>query len=110
MGIPARLLVHSCTYEAPATRDRDGNVTYGTAQSVSNVRFEVIEATAKSDVGETKDDRLTMYYCVGVSTPALTPEELAKVTFDGKAYTIRSVQPRYTQGGSTVHHYEAALV
>lgn len=104
------LLIHSCTYEEPATRDRDGNATYGTAKSVSNVRFVPIEATVKSDVGETKDDRVTMYYCPGISTPDFVPKELAKVTFNSEVYTIRSVQPCYTQGGTSVHHYEAALV
>ena len=104
------LLIHTCTYEAPATTDRDGNKTYGTAQQLTNVRLVPVLATAKSDVGETKDDRLTLYYQPGVSSPSITPEELARITWNSEVFTIRSVQPCYTQGGDTVHHYEAALV
>ena len=105
-----QLLIHSCTYEAPATIDRDGNKTYGTAQSLSYVRFVPVLAAAKSDIGETKDDRLTLYIAPGITSPDVVPEELAKVTWNSEAYTIRSVTPCYTQGGDTVHHYEAALV
>lgn len=104
------LLIHTCTYEASAGTDRDGNKTYGEAKQLTNVRLVPVLATAKSDVGETKDDRLTLYYEPFVSQPAIIPEELARVTWNGEAYTIRSVTPCYTQGGDAVHHYEAALV
>ena len=105
-----RLLIHTCTYEAPATTDRDGNKTYGTAQTLTNVRLVPVLATAKSDIGETKDDRLTLYIAPGITSPDVTPAELARVTWNSEAYTIRSVTPCYTKGGDTVHHYEAALV
>ena len=104
------LLIHTCTYEAPATTDRDGNKTYGTAQTLTNVRLVPVLATAKSDVGETKDDRLTLYIAPGITNPDVTPAELARVTWNGEDYTIRSVTPCYTCGGDEVHHFEAALV
>jgi hypothetical protein len=104
------LLIHSCSYSAPAEIDRDGEITYGEAVTLEHVRIVPVLATAKSDVGETKDDKLTLYYAPAISTPAIIPEELARVTWGGKAYTIRSVQPCYTQGGETIHHYEAALI
>ena len=104
------LLIHSCTYAAPAGTDRDGNATYTEPATLEHVRIVPVLATAKSDVGETKDDKLTLYYAPFISTPAIIPEELARVTWGGKAYTIRSVQPCYTQGGDEVHHYEAALI
>ena len=44
-----QLLIHSCTYAAPASTDRDGNKTYGTAQTLTNVRLVPVLATAKSD-------------------------------------------------------------
>lgn len=104
------LLIHSCTYAAPAGTDRDGNATYTEPATLEHVRIVPVLVTAKSDVGETKDDKLTLYYAPFISTPAIIPEELARVTWGGKAYTIRSVQPCYTQGGDEVHHYEAALI
>lgn len=108
--IPQRLLVHTCTYETPSGYDRDGEPTYNEAVTLSHVRFEAVIATAKSDVGESKDDKLTLYYEPFFSNPAIVPVELARVTWGGNAYTIRSVTPHYTQGGDAVHHYEAALV
>lgn len=104
------LLIHSCTYAAPAGTDRDGNETYGTPATLEHVRIVPVLATAKSDVGETKDDKLTLFYAPGISTPAIVPEELARVTWKGADYTVRSVQPCYTQGGEIIHHYEAALI
>lgn len=110
MGIPVNLLIHSCTYEQPTGKDRDGNITYGTPQTLEHVRFEAVEATEKSDIGETKDDRLTMFIDCETTAPAVVPAELAKVTWLENVYTIRSVTPRYTRGGVTVHHYEVALI
>lgn len=110
MNIPKRLLVHTCTYKEPTGYGRDGGATYGTPSSLTFVRLEPVLATAKSDIGETKDDRLTLYYAVGVSSPAITPKEGALVTWNNADYTIRSVQPCYTQNTGDVHHYEAALV
>ena len=104
------LLIHTCTYAAPAGTDRDGNATYSTPATLEHVRIVPVLATAKSDVGETKDDKLTLFYAPFISTPAIIPEELAQITWNGATYTIRSVQPCYTQGGDEVHHYEAALV
>jgi hypothetical protein len=104
------LLIHSCGYSTPAETDRDGNTVYSEEVTLEHVRIVPVLATAKSDVGETKDDKLTLFYAPFISTPAIIPEELARVTWGGKAYTIRSVQPCYTQGGDVVHHYEAALI
>ena len=104
------LLIHSCGYSTPAEIDRDGNITYSEEVTLQNVRIVPVLATAKSDEGETKDDKLTLYYAPFISTPSIIPEELARVTWNGAAYTIRSVQPCYTQGGDVVHHYEAALI
>lgn len=110
MDISKRLLIHTCTYSTPTTYDRDGNPTQSEAKTLLNVRLGAVLATAKSDIGETKDDKLTLYYAPGVSSPELVPVEGASVVWNGGSYTIRSVKPCYTQGADTVHHYEAALV
>lgn len=104
------LLIHTCTYYAPSTRDRDGNITYNEGVALSNVRLVPVLATMKSDVGETKDDKLTLYVAPFSSTPQIIPEELAKISFKNCDYTIRSVTPCYAKDGDAVDHYEAALV
>ncbi|MCQ2273052.1 MAG: minor capsid protein [Bacteroidales bacterium] len=104
------LLIHSCTYEAPAASDRDGNINYGLPVELQRVRVVMELATVRTNEGEAKNDVGTLYYSPFESSPQIIPEELARVTWQGKAYTIRKVYPCYTQNGDTVHHYEAALV
>lgn len=104
------LLIHTCLYEEPAASDRDGNLILGEAVTLDRVRITPVLATQKANEGETKDDKLTLYYAPFISTPQIIPQELARITWQGKAYTIRSVQPCYTKDGDTVHHYEVALV
>ncbi len=110
MNIPERLLIHSCTYTPQGSYDRDGNPTPGTSVTLAHVRIEPVLATMKATEGESKDDKLTLFYDPTQSTPAIIPAELAKVTWNGAVYTVRSVQPCYTCGGDSVHHYEVALV
>lgn len=108
--IPLRLLIHNCTYSTIAGTDRDGNRIYN-EQELQHVRFApVTTETASAAAGETKNDRLTLYIDVANTTPAIIPQESARVTWNGEVYTIRAITPRYTMGGDTVHHYEAALV
>ena len=104
------LLIHTCTYSEPTGYDRDGNETMSEAKTLTNVRLVPVLATAKSDIGETKDDRLTLYYAPGISAPEIVPKEKAQIVWNGGTYTIRSITPCYTQGGDAIHHYEAALV
>lgn len=104
------LMIHSCTYEAPATSDRDGNKIYGEPVELQRVRVVMELATVRNTEGEAKNDVGTLYYAPFISSPKIVPEELARVTWQGHAYTIRKVYPCYTQDGEFVHHYEAALV
>ena len=104
------LLIHSCEYEAPAANDRDGNTTYAEPVTLQRVRVVMELATVRNTEGEAKNDVGTLYYTPFKSSPQIVPEELARVTWQGKAYTIRKVYPCYTQDGEFVHHYEAALV
>lgn len=104
------LMIHSCTYEAPATSDRDGNKTYSEPVELQRVRVVMELATVRNNEGEAKNDAGTLYYTPFVSRPQIIPEELARVTWQGKTYTIRKVYPCYTQDGELIHHYEAALV
>lgn len=103
-------LIHTCTYEAPANSDRDGNKTYEEAVTLQHVRVVMELATVKNNEGEAKNDVGTLYYAPFTSTPQIIPEELARVTWQGKTYTVRKVYPCYTQNSDVIHHYEAALV
>ena len=104
------LLRHPCTYAAPATSDRDGNKTYGEPVELQRVRVVMQLATVRNNEGEAKNDVGPLYYMPFLSSPPIIPEELARVTWQGHAYTIRKVSPCYTMNGDAVHHYEAALV
>ncbi len=104
------LLIHSCTYEAPAANDRDGNKTYAEPVTLQRVRVVMELETVRNNEGEAKNDKGTLYYTPFISTPQIIPEELARVTWQGKPYTIRKVYPCYAMAGDAVHHYEAALI
>ena len=104
------LLIHSCTYEAPATIDRDGNKTYSDPVELQRVRVVMELATVRNNEGEAKNDVGTLYYMPFVSSPQIVPEEFARVTWQDKTYTIRKVYPCYAMKSDAVHHYEAALV
>jgi hypothetical protein len=104
------LMIHSCTYEAPATSDRDGNKTYRAPVELQRVRVVMELAIVRNNEGEAKNDVGTLYYTPFISSPQIIPEELARVTWQDKKYTIRKVNPCYTKNGDAVHHYEAALV
>ena len=108
--ISPRLLIHTAIYQEIGAEDRNGNPTFDEEKTLENVRFVPVLATAKDSQGETANDRLTMFYCPFVSSPQIVPQKLARVTWNGEQYTIRSVTPCYTMGGESVHHYEAALV
>ena len=104
------LLNQSCTYEAPAGNDRDGNCIYEEAIELQKIRIVTELGAVKNTEGEAKNDVGTLYYKPFTSTPQIRPEALARVTYDGTVYTIRKVYPCYTRNGEVVHHYEAALV
>ena len=109
-ALVVNLLIHTCQYEAPASNDRDGNTTYTEPVTLEKVRVVMTLETVRNTEGEAKNDAGTLYYAPSVSSPEIIPQELARVTWEGKAYTIRKVYPCFTKGGDTVHHYEAALV
>lgn len=104
------LLIHSCDYEEPESSDRDGNPVYSEPVTLERVRIAPIFATERATEGEAKNDKLTLYYAPFISSPAIIPQELARITWQGKRYTIRSITPCYTRDDDTVHHYEAALI
>lgn len=104
------LLIHSAIYEAPEEYDRDGNATWSEPVTLENIRVNMELEAVRNTEGEAEGDKGTLYYMPGVSTPAIIPAELARVTWQGQAFTIRKVYPCYTRDGGAVHHYEAALI
>lgn len=108
--LPAHLLVHACTYKTMTGTDRDGNAEYMEVE-LSGVRFGPVTYEARQSAAvETAADKLTLYIDPVRTQPAVIPEELAHVTWQGKDYTIRAVTPCYTRNTDAVHHWECALI
>lgn len=108
--IASRLLIHTCIYREIVGHDRDGNKIYSETE-LTGVRLMPVLAINKDSVGETKNDRLTLYYdCVYSEPVGVMLQESAQIVWNGASFTIRSVQPCYTHSTTVVHHYEAALV
>ena len=73
------------------------------------VRVVMELATVRNNEGEAKNDVGTLYYTPFVSSPQIIPEELARVTWQGKTYTIRKAYPCYAMKRDAAHNYETEL-
>lgn len=110
MGISERLLVHTATAYAKAGFDADRNVIYGDGTELSCVRFTKTNGQANGGYGlEAKDSLLMFYDCENSCPKGFTPENGMRVDFDGKTYTVMSVQTVYAEK-NTPHHYEVTMV
>ena len=91
--IPRILLDHSCSYYARKSVDENGNPTFDTKIDITFVRFETVKQSSLKMMGEMKDDKLKMYYDLINSNPkTVTFNELDKVVYNSKDYTIRTVE------------------
>jgi hypothetical protein len=91
--IPRILLGHSCSYYARKSIDENGISTFDTKIDITFVRFETIRQSANRMMGEMKDDKLKMYYDLNNSNPnTVTFNELDKVVYNSKDYTVRVVE------------------
>ena len=116
-AIPERLLVHDCVLRRRTGNDRDRNPTY--AETVlRRVRIGATWRTTRGNVGETKADTLTLFIDAANSRSETTdgeaaiteiPEELDRVEWQGKEYTVRSVTPCFTRDSGMPHHWEVTL-
>lgn len=106
--IPRRLLPHTAILE-PFDKIEGSVPTYLAAVTLTFVRCEPVRHNAMTNLGEARNDKLTLFYDPKTSRPAgLVPTKKSKVTIDGVAYQVREVVPCYGSGPS-VHHYEVAL-
>lgn len=107
--IPKNMLIHTCSVSAVTGEDAWGNRTISEAVTLTNIRID----TAKSVV-ITKDNRqlqltAVLFYDCRNSLPLDHVFEIENVvSFGGREYTVKSVEPLYD--GSKLHHYEVGLM
>ena len=103
--IPREMLHHSATFEALTAADADGNGTFATAATISFVRCEPVKEWLRSNDGETKNDKLTLFYdCVNSNPAAIAFKQGDRVTFNGAAYSVRTIKD------FSPHHLEVILI
>jgi len=103
-SIPKSVLIHSVTLKKVTTGERGR--TYGTDTTLTNVLVQPIKQVIKTQSGYEKTYNNTLFYDM-TNSSGLTSFDLGdKVIFGTDTYTIKSVQPLYT---NTLHHYEVIL-
>lgn len=103
--IPREMLRHSVTFEALTAADADGNGTFATAVTISFVWCEPVKDWLRSNVGEMKDDKLTLFYdCVNSSPAAIAFKQGDRVTFGSDKYLVRTIKD------FSPHHLEVILI
>ena len=103
--IPREMLRHSVTFESLTGADADGNGTFATAAAMSFVWCEPVKDWLRNNMGEMKDDKLTLFYDCVNSDPAGTAFKKGdRVTFSGSVYIVRTVKD------FSPHHLEVVLI
>ena len=102
--IPRIILTHSVTYYGRTGIDAYNKPTYSTGAAVSFVRCEPVKHNAFNDTGESKDDKLTLFYdCVNSEPITVVPKNGDKVNFLTVDYIAREVKD------FSPYHYEVIL-
>ena len=108
-SIPRIILCHAATLENRTGTDADGVGTYNTAVNLAFIRCEPVKAWSRSNIGEMKDDKLTLFYdCVNSEPVGVEFNPGDMVTFDGTAYTVRVCEVYHGEGAEP-HHFEVKL-
>ena len=91
--IPRIILIHSCTYYSKTGIDAYNKPTYAAGAAVSFIRCEPVKHNAFTDTGESKDDKLTLFYdCVNSEPTTIIPKKGDKVNFLTTDYIVREVK------------------
>lgn len=105
-----RLLVNTVTLEAAGAPDANGNVTYGTAQTLTRVRVTRASLTPNDILGDAKNDKLVLTYDCKTSRPlAVTFKVKDRVTFRGSKFLVREVDDPSDDFGNVLF-YRVRLV
>ncbi|MDC7224200.1 MAG: putative minor capsid protein [Spirochaetales bacterium] len=107
--IHRKLLPHTVSFYAYESKSTKGVVTYGEEQTVSHVRVERTKKSLINSQGESKDDKLELYYDRRNSRPVnLDFTKFSKVVFSDQEYIVRESVPVYDDSNN-IHHWEVAL-
>ena len=88
-----RLLVNTATHEAAGVMDADGNITYGTAQTLTRVRVTRAIITANDTLGDSKADKLVLTYDCTTSRPlSVTFAVNDRITFRSQKFRVRDIE------------------
>jgi hypothetical protein len=105
--IPINLLIHKCIYKSVLI-DKYGNTTEVQSE-LKRVRFEPFKQTTFTSLGESKNDKMLMFYDCQNSRPKdFNFKELDRIVFKGIEFTIRAISEEYDN--SRLHHLEINLV
>lgn len=107
-AIPKSMLPHSCTLETPIGEDDYGKVSYSEPVKLKNVRID--PSSSVSADKQNREQRLSavLIYDCRNSSGANGFEEEQKIIFEGKEYTIHSIDKLYDR--RKLHHYEVGLI
>lgn len=107
--IPRRMLPHVAVL-SPYIGTIASVRQYGTDIDLSFVRFEPVRQTALTSLGDSKNDRFTMYYdCINSMPRGTVPKQFDKISFQFMMLTVRYVKPCYGDRAG-VHHYEVNCI
>lgn len=105
--IPRRLLPHSASLEVYTGTVSSVDKYATTPIALKNVRFEQALSLENGGMGDTTNDKFTLFFSVGVSVGQV-PKLKDRITFNGSVLKVRAVKPCFGSDAA-VHHYEVAL-
>jgi hypothetical protein len=107
--ISLTVLTHSGTHY-PYTGTVNSVKTYGTANSLTAVRFNPVKEHANTSLGDQRNDKFNFVYdCVNSQPSGVTFIKDDKFVFGGMTLIARRVKPCYA-GGTEIHHWEVSCV
>lgn len=107
--IPRRLLPHKIVWSKLIDVDDWGRTTYEDGVTISYVRHENLKKNLINSLGESKDDKATLFVDARNSEPIVSYSKGDKITFNDNEYTIREID-QLCGDSEEMHHLEIALV
>lgn len=107
--IPKKMLIHSATIEAVASKDRWGKETFSSAVDLKNVRFEPSTKIVKDKQNNDVQLACTLFYDCKNSLPKnvnFYNDQI--ISFNSEKYKVQIIEPLYDM--KKLHHYELGLI
>jgi hypothetical protein len=91
-AIPRIMLKDNVVFSALGARDRDGNGTFAAAIHIFFVHCEPVKEYARKLDGDSKDDKLKLFYDYVNSSPTgINFKQGDKISYRGQDYFIRTI-------------------